>query len=454
MRDGKASTAWVAGKGEGVGTTLAIAYTSPRHIAWVTLVTGHGTDTTKNATVARPTKVTLLWEGGEQAFTLADTRSPQDLALRGFARMSTLTLRVDEVSGPEGASVALSELAAYEPYEVISVKSRRRAKMTDAVEALRGESSPDAVASVVKLGERVIPWLIAELKRAELGASVRALQALQKIDRGRAWRVAFNTLEKGAAESAVAAAAYVASVGAKDLAEAVHGAYMRLEGAEKVAVLGSLAQLADPRALKVLIGGVRAGDKALMTVAGAHLASYGDDALFEIIALAGDPNAETRQRAVEVLIAWGGASALQALCDLANGPEQEAGLAVVQALSDAIAPIAEAALVSLASEPAGAIRDAALKGLIARGAASLSALIAFGAQSGPAVNARITDALGRSASPEVREALVDAVLVGGADVASRALQSALAKQGKAGIEAVLAKVIAAPERAFAPPIAT
>ena len=106
VRDGKASTAWVAGKGEGVGTTLAIAYTSPRHIAWVTLVTGHGTDTTKNATVARPTKVTLLWEGGEQAFTLADTRSPQDLALRGFARMSTLTLRVDEVSGPEGASVA------------------------------------------------------------------------------------------------------------------------------------------------------------------------------------------------------------------------------------------------------------------------------------------------------------------------------------------------------------
>ena len=36
---------------------------------------------------------------------------------------------------------------------------------------------------------------------------MRALQALQKIDRGRAWRVAYNALEKGAPKSAVVAAA-------------------------------------------------------------------------------------------------------------------------------------------------------------------------------------------------------------------------------------------------------
>ena len=427
--------------GAEVGETLTIRYKSPRHVAWVTLA--HADEAER----AKASRVTLSWEGGEQTFALTDTRAPQDLVIEGFSRMSELTLRIDEVRGPKGAGVAIGEILAYEPYEVISVKFRRRAKFTDAVEALRVEESAKPVKTVVALGERIIPWLVAELERGEALSGVRALQALQKIDRGRAWRVAYNALEKGAPKSAVVAAAYVASIGAKDLAEAVHGAYQRLDGEAKSKVLSSLAELADARALRLLVAGVRSGDVALTKVAGMHLAAYGEEALFEIIAMAGDPHPKIRERAVAVLIELGGASAVQALCDLANAPDEKAGLAVVVALGASKSPVAEAALVNLASEPAGPVRDAALSALIKRGSGALSALIAFGAQSGPAVDARVCDALGRSASLEVRDALVQAILSAEPGSSSAGLQSALAKQGKAGIEAVLKALITAPERA-------
>ena len=446
-RDGRSGTAWVSAAGKGVGEHLSLEYTTPRHIAWLTLTPGHAADAARYAAHARPARVTLSWAGGEQSFELADKRESHDLPIRGIARVSTLTIRIDALHGTAESGVAISEIAAYEPYEIISVKSRRRAKMTDAVEALRKEETIKPVATVVALGARVIPWLVAEIDRGERPSGVRAFQALQALDRKRAWRVAFNTLEKGAAESAVVAAHYVGEARAKDLADAVYGAYERLEGEQKLEVLAALAKLGDARALKMLVGGVRSGDAALTKLAGEHLSSYGDDALFEIVALAGEPDAAARRRAVAVLRAWGGATAVQALCDLANSPDQAAGADVVRLLAEGNCPVSQAALVLLASEPASAIRDAALGALVQDGASALSELIAYGAQAGPAVNARISDALGRSDEPAVRKALVEGVMADAAGETGVALQTALAKHGKAGVKAVIQVIVEDPTRA-------
>ncbi|MGB0592110.1 MAG: HEAT repeat domain-containing protein [Myxococcota bacterium] len=446
-RDGRVSTAWISEAGQAVGATLTITYSTPRHVAWLTL--SPGADAARYASHGRPAKVTVVWDGGEQRFDVPDKRGPYDLPIRGLARVSTLTLRVDAVHGPADAGVAISEMAAYEPYEVISVKSRRRMRMTDAVEAMRVEETPKPVKSVVALGPRVIPWLIAEIARGERLSAVRAFQALRSLDKKRAWRVAYNTLEKGEDSSAVAAAYFVGEGRAKDLADAVYQAYERLSGAQKLDVLGALARLGDPRALEVLVSGVRSGDATLTELAGEHLSAYGEEALFEIVALAGEPDPGSRARAVNVLIAWGGGSALQALCDLANSPDQAAGLSVITLLADARGTVARAALILLASEPAGAIRDAALEGLVRVGGGAVAELIAHGAQAGPAVNARVADALGRSTAPEVGDALVEGVLNSDVAGTNTALQSALAKHGKAGVRAVLKAIVTAPERATA-----
>jgi hypothetical protein len=447
VRDGRTSTAWISAAGEGVGATLTLTYTSPRHIAWLTLGPGHGADSERYAAHARPARLTVSWEGGEQRFDIADQRGLQDLPIRGFVRVTTLTLRVESLQGPADAGVAISEVAAYEPYEIISVKSRRRAKMTDAVEALRREETPKAVAAVVALGPRIVPWLVAEIARGERLSGVRAFKALQALDRKRAWRLAYNTLEKGEASAAVVAAVYVGDGRAKDLADAVYGAYERLSGEARAEVLGALASLGDSRALKILVQGVRSGDAALTKLAGAHLSAYGDDALFEIVALAGEPDPQARKRAVHVLVALGGAPALQALSDLANGPDASAGADVIKVLGASKGPVARAALVLLASEPAGSIRDAALEALVEAGDGGLGELITYGAQAGPAVNARVSDALGRSDAPEVLTALVEGVLTADLEDANAALQSALAKQGNVGVRAVLKVIVAAPERA-------
>jgi hypothetical protein len=447
VRDGRAGTAWASKGGEGVGATVTLTYTSPRHIAWLTLLPGHGADSERYAAMARPSVVTVSWGGGEQRFELQDQRARQDLVLKGLVRVTALTVRIDAVTGPAQAGVAISEIAAYEPYEIISVKSRRRMKMTDAVEALRIEATPQAIETVVALGARIIPWLNMEIARGESLSGVRAFLALQSLDRKRAWRIAFNTLDKGAPESAVVAAQFVAEGRFKELADAVYGAYERLEGEQRLKVLSALAQLGDARALPLLVDGVRSGDAALIALAGAHMSAYGDDALFELVALAGEPAAATRTRAVTVLIAWGDASALQALCDLANGPDTAAGVDVVGVLATSKAPVARAALVLLASEPAGGIRDAALAALIDLGGEALGELISYGAQAGPAVNARVADALGRSEAPEVRAALVEGVLNDAENGADTELHRALAKHGKDGVKAVLKVIVAAPERA-------
>ena len=75
LRDGRAGTAWMSKPGEGVGATIAFTYSTPRHIAWITLFPGQGADSERFSASGRPAVVTAMWEGGEQQFTVLVSRS-------------------------------------------------------------------------------------------------------------------------------------------------------------------------------------------------------------------------------------------------------------------------------------------------------------------------------------------------------------------------------------------
>ncbi|MCB9729963.1 MAG: HEAT repeat domain-containing protein [Deltaproteobacteria bacterium] len=453
LTDGRLGSAWIAGPGRGEGEELTLRFEATRYLSRLDVHPGYGRDNRSFAEHARPTRLRVSWPGGAQILELADARRTQSFELFPLARTDVLTVTVDAVTGPIEAGVAISEIMAYEPVDVLAVDQGLREEISSLVSNL-GDRARSAEASerLVQLGVAAVPWISDLARQADADSGTVALRTLFRIDGGRARDVSLALLRTGAATpSAIVLSALGDGNDARGLESALLHAARELADSEPslaAAAVDALASTGDTRALPLLARGLASEVPAQVNVAVTRLPAFGAVGREIASRLLQNPSDLTRRAA---LVTLGGfaddPSAVAAIAPFARDGSHATALAAIRALGRLHNDDARAELARLARAEDTWLVRAAVPALVAHGAGAMPILWQMLAEQDPALQNRIFDELAAARTPEVRTRLIDELL---ADVQSpwhaRAIET-LSAHGAQGVDDLLARLQTRPDDA-------
>lgn len=452
LTDRRLGSAWVAGPGRGVGEALTLRFQATRYLSRLDIHPGFGRDNRSFASHARPTRLRVTWPGGAQVLQLVDARRTQTFELFPLARTDVLTITVDEVTGPVEAGVAISEVMAYEPVDVLSVDEGLREQISGLVSSLGDRrSSAEASERLVQLGVAAVPWVSDLARQADQDSGGAALRILFRVDSARAREVSLELLRTRSAAQTAIVLSSLGGMDARGLESALLHAARELADTEPTlaaAATDTLASTGDTRALPLLARGLASEEPAQVNVAVTRLPAFGAAGREIASRLLQDPSELTRRAALATLGGFPDSDlAVEAIAPYAHDPSHATALAAIRALGRLRNDAARVELSKLARSKDAWLARAAVPALVAHGKDAMPVLWEMLAENDPAVQASIFDELARANTPDVRARLI-AELLG--DLQSpwhaRAVRT-LAAHGAQGVDALLAHLREHPDDA-------
>lgn len=452
LTDRRMGSAWIAGPGRGVGEEVTLRFQATRYLARLDIHPGFGRDNRTFAAYARPTRLRVTWPGGAQVLELADARRTQTFELFPLARTDVLTITVDAVAGPVESGVAISEIMAYEPVDVLGVDQGLREQISSLVSSLGDRSrSAEASEQLVQLGVAAVPWVSDLARQADQDSGGVALRILFRIDSARARDVSLELLRTRSAAQTAIVLSSLAGVDARGLESALLYAARELtdtEPALAAAATDALASTGDPRALPLLARGLASEDPAQVNVAVTRLPAFGAAGRDIASRLLQDPSELTRRAA---LVTLGGfaddALAVQAIGPYAQDASHSTAQAAIRALGRLRNDAARVELSKLAHAKDAWLVRAAVPALVAHGKDAMPLLWDLLSEGDPALQATIFDELARANTPDVRARLIAEML---GDLQSpwhaRTVRT-LAAHGAQGVDALFAHLREHPDDA-------
>ncbi len=449
VTDGRLGTAWVSDAGASVGETIVVSFTTTRYLTRIDVLPGVGRDNTSFKRHARPARIRVAWEGGEQVFELHDRRKAQPLEFAGLARTSELRVTVEAVHGSTKHGVAISEIVGYEPHDILEVAPALRDKIEGDVAKLGDPDEGDrAMARVISYGRPVVPWLVDHVTRGDARTSSPALTALLELDAPQAQRIMRDALIQGTPAQVAVVLRALSEAGAVGLESALLEAAQRFRGELAIAALDGLASTADRRALPLLTDALNSGDPQRMAVASSRLSGF-DKAGRAVASAALDSDTESVR--LSSIAALGGfvedPAAVAAVAPLARHASPITRSASIAALGRMSGSHARAALGELLAEVSGSDRGHALAALVAHDDDAIPMLEALLDRDAPELHSEIMDHMAAAQTPGVRSLLVRAVLSVDPPAWQRHAVRALASHGHGGTAALLDELRAYPTSA-------
>jgi HEAT repeat protein len=322
--DGRPGRPWVSAAGGGPGQTISFKFQSFRYLVALQMLPGHGASGAKFKEHARPAQIKVVWDAGEQTFSLEDRRVLQDLRLSGLARTGTLTIEVLSVHGSVGDGVAVGEIVLLEPKDLLQLDPGLRERIEADLATLGEPAGEAAAARLVEIGSAVAPWLVDAVMRSSGPRSDRALEVLMQIGGESASQVAKDLLAAGDLARVQAVIRLVAEHSVQGLGTEMAALLSDSAGEHYALALTYLAKLADPRGLGPLGQALASTDAARQELAVLYLGRYRDAGLE--VARGAFTSTERRVRiaAVRSLGAMETPTAQELLVSLARGPDRDA----------------------------------------------------------------------------------------------------------------------------------
>lgn len=446
--DGKSYRPWLSAPRTGPSEWIELGFDGTRYVTAIKLFPGHAGDNNTFREHARPARVLITYDGGEERFDLPDKRGSQMLNLRALARTRTLRVTIEQLHGKATRGVAIAELTALEPRDILGLDPQLRTRIEAALTDLAiPDRAKQASAQLVRFGRPTVPWLLDRVRQGAPGWRP-ALDALLQLGGSEALAVVTDLVAQQEAptrrDEALRALASHPIPGLEDLALT---AARSAGGAADSALVYLTARHHEP-ALALVVAAAEHGRHAVIQAASEHLAGFGTPGREVIVRWSGDRNAGLREAAV---MALAGLRVLdeparqqlrKALTDSAEGVQ----LAAIQAVRQA-AFLADSELAEAANLGSRAVREAAIAALVARGPAAREAFerILHGRRHVAAREALV--ALGKTPSQSARALLVDEVLSKTRHPWYDDALAALAAHGEAGARALLGRITAKPETA-------
>jgi hypothetical protein len=452
LTDRRMGSAWIAGPGRGEGEELTLRFQATRYLSRLDIHPGFGRDNRTFSAYARPTRLRVTWPGGAQVLELADARRTQTFELFPLARTDVLTVTVEAVTGPVESGVAISEIMAYEPVDVLSVEQGLREQISSLVSSLGDRSrSADASERLVQLGVAAVPWVSDLARQADQDSGGAALRILFRVDSNRAREVSLELLRTRSAAQTAIVLASLAGQDARGLESALLHAARELvesEPALAAAATDALASTGDSRVLPLLARGLASEEPALVNVAVTRLPGFGAAGREIAARLLQNPSELTRRAA---LVTLGGfaddVAAVQAIGPYAQDASHATAMAAIRALGRLRNDTARAELSKLAHAKDAWLVRAAVPALVAHGEEAMPVLWGLLAENDTALQATIFDELARANTPDVRARLIAEML---GDLQSpwhaRTIRT-LAAHGAQGVDALFAHLLEHPDDA-------
>ncbi|MEZ4267231.1 MAG: HEAT repeat domain-containing protein [Myxococcota bacterium] len=442
LTDGRLGSAWIAGPGRGAGEELTLRFQATRYLSRLDIHPGFGRDNRTFGAHARPTRLRVTWPGGAQVLELADSRRTQTFELFPLARTDVLTITVEAVVGPVEAGVAISEVMAYEPVDVLGVDQGLREQISSLVSSLGDrQRSAEAGERLVELGVAAVPWVSDLARQADADSGGVALRILFRVDPSRARDVSLELLRTRSAQQTAIVLSALGGMDARGLESALLHAARELADTEPslaAAATDALASTGDSRALLLLARGLASEEPAQVNVAVTRLPAFGAPGREIAARLLQNPSELTRRAA---LVTLGGfaddAQAVTAIAPFTQDASHATALAAVRALGRMRSEAARIELSKLAHAKDSWLVRAAVPALVAHGKDAMPVLWEMLAENDPALQATVFDELARANTPEVRARLIAEML---GDLQSpwhaRTVRT-LAAHGVQGVEALL-----------------
>lgn len=437
--DGIAWKSWVSAPGDARGAWVEIRFSTTRYLRAVSITPGDGRSPSLYKATARPSRVTLSWEGGHKSMWVRDKHGAQRITLPTVAQTTWLRVTVTAIYGKDTRGVAISEITAFEPEDVVAQVPALAKAIRRELRGLSGPQWRDAADRLVRFGRPAVGWLVDEVEHAKPSQAARLFDVLVRFGPDQARDAVAAQLDRLPPRRALP---LLRALGQRHIAglrdrmvqlAATHAPAVRLAAARYLCTAG------DPRAAAPLGALLRAGVDDAAKLGAACLPRLGPNGLRAALGAVNASTPACRQAAV---VALGGfpddpdaeAAAIRLSHDADAGPR----LAAVETLGKLRGPAAQARLVALITAPDEALRVAAATALAARGAGAVEAVGEVLAQAGPDVAKPLLRLLSAQQTPAARRALI-AALVGARAASWRAdAERALAAQGLPAIREVTA----------------
>jgi hypothetical protein len=353
LTDGRMGSAWVAGPGRGAGEEITLRFQATRYLARLDIHPGMGRDNRTFASYARPTRLRVTWPGGAQVLELADARRTQTFELFPLARTDALSIVVEAVAGPVEAGVAISEIMAYEPVDLLGMDQNLREQISTLVSSLGDRSrSAEAGERLVELGVAAVPWVSDLARQADADSGGPALRVLFRLDPARARDVSLELLRTGAPTQTAIVLSALGGMDARGLESALLHTARELDQSDPsvaAAAIDALASTGDTRVLTMLARGLASEEPSLVNVAVTRLPAFGPAGREIATRLLANPSELTRRAALVTLAGFPGDDlAVTAIAPFAYAESQTTALAAIRSLGRLRGDRARAELAKLA----------------------------------------------------------------------------------------------------------
>jgi len=395
------------------------------------LLPGHSGSVARFREHARPIRIRLRFDEGQQEVTIPDRLGPVSIPLAPRGRTRSVTIEILAAAGPGPRGVAISAVRLFAWREADAVAAATAARIEANIAALDAPTTRAKAREALRAqGAAATPWLIATITRGgEAGAA--ALQVLAQTDGEEARRLVWALLTSGDPTSVQRAASALAASALPGLERPALRALPGAPEAARRALLAYLVQRAVPEALPALEASMRQGRPWAVILAGEHLGAYGDEGRAVAARWAADPDEALR---------IAGTAALRSLWPQRGGTAETPGPQATAATDS------QAFLASLIKLARGPVQAAAMDSLVSLGAPAADTLRATMSRVPPETRRALLRRLSSSPSPQADRLLVELVLRGGATAAwyDEAVE-ALAARGASGAHLVFARLQAHPE---------
>lgn len=449
------NTGWITGTtGCGKNAYITMHFKETRYLTHVSILPGLAGNNKMFKRHARPASVLIEWADGSQFFDLKDKRRKQRLKLDNLAKTKFLTITIDSTYNcnkdrSRQHGLAITEIIAWEPRDILGVDEELAGKITAAILALQSaDAGEEELAAVASYGRNAGPLLRQQVRKEHPIGAPNCLAALARVDPKRAAKVATKLLRRKRSPRKV-------SIALKAMLR------QPMEGLENELLLTTrnpdplisaialdlLAAAKHEEALPLLKKALTSGKATLLTVAIARLPGYGTAGREMGKELLRTGDTSTR---LAVLSALGGfdndEEAVEMLKPYSRGRDNLLRMAAIRSLGRNSSPFARMALEKLVNGKDQRAAEAALGAIILSGndVSDLLEKLLGGGDTNARLARSLTKYMARTHTPEIRTILINAMTAELQPVWYPEAERALVAHGSAGVKALLKHLIEHP----------
>ena len=339
--DGVAWSAWGEGSiGDGTGESIRVDLGGTRYLTRVGLVNGNSRDFKQWRAHGRAKTVKLRFRLVERDFSVEDKQEMQYLDLGAPIETDFAEVVITSVYPGATDPTCFSEIALFEPTNVLELRPAIKEKIEAAVRDLRNPERADIGARALgEVGAPAIPWLVG-LKADPSPETRRTVATILGQTASPAAGGVLVEIYESSPEREVRSAVLDALKGLH-ATDAVPFLTKVAEGEDAVfarKALLAMEGLGDKQTLKVFLRAVLHGDDAKAGVAIRHLEGFGDEAIKALKPYLRDRSDAVKARAVWATGRASGEKAYGALMKFINGGEPVIVLAALRGLGETRTP--------------------------------------------------------------------------------------------------------------------